>query len=393
MLQAISSSRNLIRSLLEEVHASGVQVDIDLSLGDPTAYGDPYNAFPGFTKALIASASVSGYSSATGNSKAKLAIANQYGTSPDNVIITPGCSMALDMIFRSLCEVGDSVLVPAPGFPLYETLLGMNRITAQRYKLLPAAEWNVDLESFAQVENKLAVKAVVVSNPNNPTGSVYSLQHLRDIVYEVKRNFPNAVIVADQIYEDVVFAGEFVDLGPLGQAAGVPTVTASGLSKGFHCPGWRMGWMVLFGTHQEFKQRVCNLAGTNMGASTGIQLAAQICFTTERLAYEQFRHAANALLRETAEIFANGLQNVKGGVDMCKPRGAMYLFFKFRASRNHQSSLDICRKLVNQHGVLLLPGDACFHSPQGYLRVFIAVPPVVAKSALAKILRFAAEEF
>lgn len=393
MLQAISASRNLLRSLLEEIHASGVQVDIDLSLGDPTAYGDPYNAFPGFTKALMASAAVSGYSPATGNAKVKLAIADQYGTSPDNVVITTGCSTALDMIVRSLCETGDSVLVPAPGFPLYETLLGMNRITAHRYPLLPAAEWNVDLESFARVENKLAVKAVVVSNPNNPTGSVYSLQHLRDIVTEVKRHFPNAVIVADQIYEDVVFAGEFVDLGPLGLAAGVPTVTASGLSKGFHCPGWRMGWIVLFGTSQEFKQRLYNLAGSNMGASTGIQLAAQVCFTTERLAYEQFRRTANALLRETAEIFTRGLHQVKGGVDMCKPRGAMYLFFKFRASQDHQSSLDICRKLVSGHGVLVLPGDACFHSPRGYLRVFIAVPPAVAERAVAKIIRFAEEEF
>lgn len=401
-LLAISRSSNLIRSMLDELNPTSNKAVLNLSLGDPTAFGNAFAAFPGFTRALIQAVSVhSGYTAATGCPAAKQAIASKYQVDAADVIVTAGCSVALDFTIRCLAAPGDIVLVPVPGFPLYETLLKINRIRIVRYELCAENEWKVDcgakFDALVPSHEAHLVKAVVVCNPSNPTGSVYDLEHLEDIVNAVKRNFFNAVLVADQIYEDVVFASTFHDLGPIGWRLSVPTVTLSGLSKGFHCPGWRMGWIILFDNAPsarlaEFKHRVYNMAGANMGASTGIQYAAAQCMTVNANEFAEFRSKANALLAHSAQIFAEGLLKAKGGgVDMYVPQGAMYLFFRFRGALHNRPSFDICKLLMSAQSLLLLPGDACFNSPQGYLRVFIAIPEEAAIEAVRKLLQFAEE--
>lgn len=400
-LLAISRSSNLIRAMLDELNPNNDKAVLNLSLGDPTAFGGAFAAFPAFTRALIRAASThSGYTAATGCPAAKQAIASKYQVDAADVIVTAGCSVALDFTLRCLAAPGDIVLVPVPGFPLYETLLKINRVRVVRYELCAENGWRVDcgakFDALVPSHEAHLVKAVVVCNPSNPTGSVYDLEHLEDIVSAVKRNFFNAVLVADQIYEDVVFASTFHDLGPIGRRLGVPAVTLSGLSKGFHCPGWRMGWVVLFDNAParlaEFKHRVYNLAGTNMGASTGIQYAAAQCITTNANEFAEFRSKSNALLAHSAQTFADGLLKAKGGgVDMCVPQGAMYLFFRFRGALRSRSSFDVCKLLMSTQSLLLLPGDACFNSPQGYLRAFIAIPEEAAVEAVRKLLQFAEE--
>ena len=131
-----------------------------------------------------------------------------------------------------------------------------------RYDLDPLNDWKVKLECFTKVPDKQNVKAVVICNPSNPTGSVYDKEHIENILNYVKLYFPKAVVIADQIYEDVVFdpGYRFIDMGPIGKRMSLPVVTLSGIAKGFHAPGWRLGWIVSFGMSEEFKKRVHNLS-------------------------------------------------------------------------------------------------------------------------------------
>jgi len=392
--QRALESGNLIRDTVADLIATYGKPSLDLSVGDPTRFGGVYSVPRVFRQALanvVMEGKNDGYALSIGDESVRRAVGEKYGVSDfRKVLITSGCSHAIDLTFRALAGTGDSILVPIPGFPLYETLCKLNGINIIRYKLDPLNDWKVDVNSFASVLDKHSVKGVVVCNPSNPTGSVYEEAHLREVIKAIKQHFPQAVLIADQIYEDVVFdqKSRFVDMGPIGMELQVTTVSVSGLAKGYLCPGWRMGWIITFDRNQEldlFRKRVWNMSNTNMGATTLLQHAFKYILDNCKEELKVFREQTNAALRESCDIFVEGLSTIPG-VEVSVPKGAMYIFFKLPFA--HKSSKEVCVELMKAEGLLLLPGDSCFGSPPGYARAMIAVPPQVAHDALARIKRF-----
>ncbi|PSN35641.1 Tyrosine aminotransferase [Blattella germanica] len=149
-----------------------------------------------------------------------------------------------------LADPGKNILVPRPGFSVYRTLAEGLGIRVKSYNLRPDCDWEVDLDHLeAQMDENTA--ALIVNNPSNPCGSVYSRQHLQDILNVARKQF--VPIIADEIYEHMVFPGQtFHSLASISKD--VPILSCSGLTKRFLVPGWRMGWITIHDRNEVFEK-------------------------------------------------------------------------------------------------------------------------------------------
>lgn len=185
--------------------------------------------------------------------------------SMQSIFLTAGVSEALDVCLTALVNAGENVLTPSPDYPLYTAVLAKLGAQPNSYLLDEANEWQPDVEDIARKINP-RTRGIVVSNPNNPTGAVYSRATLERIAELARQH--NLVIFADEIYSKLILDGEpSTALAAL--APDVPVVTFNGLSKTYLVPGWRVGWGVasgpaevlkpyLEGVHQLLRARLCS---------------------------------------------------------------------------------------------------------------------------------------
>ena len=246
-----------------------------LQLGDPTASGNlppcPV-ALQAVQRALQTTGHAAGYVSACGTPQARKAIARFHHStssnnddhdsstpvvSPDNVIVASGCSGALELALTALLDEDSVLLVPQPGFPLYQVIAESHGARVVHYRLLPHQNWECDLAHLQslmrQYGNKNVVRGLVLNNPSNPTGAVFSAAHLRDVLGFCQQH--KLPIVADEVYGDLTFAGH--EFHPVAQVAAdlgrqVPVIAASGLGKQYLVPGWRVGWVVFHDKYVTF---------------------------------------------------------------------------------------------------------------------------------------------
>ena len=411
----VLTSRNLIREMIAELLAeTGKQkAEIDLTLGDPTKFGAPFLAPRAFEDAVVDAVrarAFNGYAPSMGYDTAREAVAStrrDAGATAADVVITSGCSAALEMAFRALAGPGDVIVVPVPAFPLYETITHSHGISVARYRLDPAHSFEADLDDLKAIAAQHGgggdadtVKAVLVNNPSNPVGVVYSRDHLRALVAAIKANFPRAVIITDEIYDHVVFApgSAFHAVAPLALELGVPCVTVGGISKNWMVPGWRLGWLIahdagLAGNPlHDFRRATRAMSMVTMGACTLLQAALPAVLTpaTPAVAAElaDFRAVTNAALLDSATAMFDALRAIPG-VRPHTPTGAMYLFAEIDLDAFGASSTrGLCRDFLVDEGVLLLPGDACFRAPFPCVRISIAVPRAVLLQAAVKLAAF-----
>ncbi|MDE3178244.1 MAG: aminotransferase class I/II-fold pyridoxal phosphate-dependent enzyme [Acidobacteriota bacterium] len=163
--------------------------------------------------------------------------------------VTYGVSEAADICLTGLLNPGDSVLAPSPEYPLYSAILAKLGVESTYYHLDEENGWEPDLDDLA---SKVGAKtrAVVVINPNNPTGAIYSRKTLEGIA-EIARQH-RLVVFSDEIYEKLLLdGGTHTPFAPL--APDLPVVTFKGLSKGYLVPGWRVGWAVVSGPEGALK--------------------------------------------------------------------------------------------------------------------------------------------
>ena len=201
-------------------------------------------------KAVLDPPHAAAYSNACGTFAARTAVANHHSYSqiritPDDVVITNGCSGALDLALNSILDAGTTLLVPQPGFPLYEEIAKSIGANVVRYHLNPKRKWECDFAHLESImENHSNVRALVINNPSSATGSVFSEKHLAEIVeFASAHRIP---IVSDEIYGDLTFGSNvFIPIAQVAAKSGssVPVITATGISKQFLLPGWRVGWL------------------------------------------------------------------------------------------------------------------------------------------------------
>jgi tyrosine aminotransferase len=337
-----------------------------------------------------------GYVSSTGTPAARAAVAAAYsapGAPPlraDDVVLASGGSGALDLALSALLSAGDTLLVPRPGFPLYSTLAESKGVAVAHYPLRPEAGWDIDLDALdALIDDRTA--AIVVNNPSNPCGSVYSLSHLKALVaLAARRHVP---LVADEIYWGMAFPGAtFHPLASLAAEADVPVLSVGGLAKQFLVPGWRLGWVTVHdnrtGAFAGVREALQRLSQLILGPNSVLQAALPALLTPtspeDATALAAFRTETLAALAANAAFLCERLEAVPG-LRVVRPAGAMYVMVGLAAGAD---DVAFAQALLTEENVFVLPG-ACFGAP-GFVRLVFSNPQPVLADACDRIAAFCA---
>lgn len=368
---------------------------IALSIGDPTIFGNlPLDeSIEDAVVEAVRSKKRNGYAPSIGYEDTRSAIAEYY-TCPEapltsrDIILASGCSGAIDLAISVLADRGQNILVPRPGFSLYRTLAVSLGIQVRYYRLIPERSWEVDLDDLVSLVDQDTV-AVIVNNPSNPCGSVYSRQHLTDILQVVERlRLP---VIADEIYADFVFPDHpFIPMASL--TTEVPILTCGGLTKRFLVPGWRMGWIMIHDRHngfQEVRPGLMALSQRILGPNTLIQGAVRkILNETSKTFFDK----TIAVVQRNAEVFYDIMSKVKG-LNPIMPAGAMYMMIgiEMECFPKFKNDVDFTQTMVSEQSVFCLPAQ-CFQYPN-YFRVVLTIPEDKLIEAGQRIAEFCADHY
>ncbi|NBU58364.1 MAG: pyridoxal phosphate-dependent aminotransferase [Betaproteobacteria bacterium] len=269
-----------------------------------------------------------GYSDSKGLFSARKAI-QQYaqekgiqGVTIDEIFVGNGASELIVMAMQGLLNTGDEVLVPAPDYPLWTAAVTLGGGTARHYLCDEGAGWMPDL---ADIRSKITAntRALVLINPNNPTGAVYPEPVLRELV-EIARQH-KLVVFADEIYDKTLYDGaEHTSIASL--ADDIVFVTMNGLSKNYRACGYRAGWMIVSGAKRAARDYIDGL-GILASMRLCSNVPGQFAIQTALGGYQTIRElvAPGGRLCRQRDL-AHELITSIPGVTCVKPQGAMYLF-------------------------------------------------------------------
>jgi len=374
----------------------------NLALGDPTIHGNLLCPQV-LTDAIMDSLSLNssnGYLPSFGSSAARQAIAKYTSrigfpeVNEDDVIIASGCSGALELIINVLLNEGDDMLVPKPGFPLYQVITHSLGGTVTYYPLLPTKSWECDTEMMKKII-KPNTKAILINNPSNPCGSNFSLVHLEQIVLIAKEfNLP---IIADEIYGGCVFEGEFTPIYTIAQKYDVPVLSVGGLAKEFIVPGWRVGWITIHDAIQnprllDVRSGLKSLTQLIVGANSLIQAAIPRVLTprgNEQISLDSFKERYMTILSNNAKLCVELAKDCPE-LTVVEAKGAMYTMIHIEISSldNITDDADFCRQLLLEENMFILPG-ICF-GVNNYVRLVICPSSDTIREAFQRLINFVA---
>lgn len=307
------------------LEAAGHSV-LRLNTGNPAPFGFevPDSILTAMTRAL---STAHGYGDSRGLLSARQALADYYSQrglgeiGTEDVYLGNGVSELATMAIHALVDGGDEVLVPSPDYPLWTAVTRMAGGTAVHYRCDEQADWQPDLDDIAaKITDR--TKAIVVINPNNPTGAVYSEELLRGIAELARRH--NLMILSDEVYDRIVYDGAtHHHLGAL--APDVVCLTFSGLSKSHRVAGYRSGWLVVSGprTHaKDYLEGLTMLAGMRLCPNGPAQHAIEVALRDDSINKLIADGGRLAVQRDRAWQTLNEIP----GVSCVKPRGALYAF-------------------------------------------------------------------
>jgi len=284
----------------------------------------------------------------------------------EDIFLGNGASELIVMAMQALLNNGDEILVPAPDYPLWTAAVNLAGGKARHYLCDEESDWFPDI---ADIKSKISDKTrgIVVINPNNPTGAVYSKEALEQIV-ELAREH-NLIIFADEIYSKILYDdAEFIPMGRLAQD--VVCVSFNGLSKSYRLAGFRSGWMVISGAKHRAKGYI---EGLDMLASMRLcaNVPAMYAVQTALGGYQSINELImpGGRLRDQRDAALKALANVPG-VSCVKPKGALYLFPKldlnmYKIKDDQQMVLDF----LIQEKILLVQGTAFNWPNKDHFRV------------------------
>ena len=273
----------------------------------------------------------------------------------DDIFLGNGASELIVMAMQALLNNGDEILVPAPDYPLWTAAVNLAGGKARHYLCDEQSDWFPDI---ADIKSKISDKTrgIVVINPNNPTGSVYSKAVLEEIVQLAREH--NLIIFADEIYSKILYDdAEFIPMGRLAQD--VVCVSFNGPSKSYRLAGFRSGWMVISGAKHRAKGYI---EGLDMLASMRLcaNVPAMYAVQTALGGYQSISELIipGGRLRDQRDAAMKALEAIPG-ISCVKPKGALYLFPKinldmYKIKDDQQMVLDF----LIQEKILLVQGTA-----------------------------------
>lgn len=331
---------------------------LPLNIGDPCKFdfSPPENMIKAVNKAMLDNHN--GYSPAYGIEEAleslqKEALKKGLADVKD-IFITTGASEAVEICITALMNPNDNILIPFPQYPLYTAVVHKIGASFKPYYLNEEDNWQPDLDNLvSQIDDN--TKAIVIINPNNPTGNVYSKDMLQKII-DIARKY-SLLIICDEIYDKMIFEDvDFHSIASLDKE--VPVITLGGIAKNYVVPGWRIGWGYLTGNEEligDYRETLGKLLRARLCANHPMQYAVKAALDAPD---EDLKPIIEKLKRRK-EITCEWIEKIPH-LSLVAPEAAFYAFPRIDLSIDDD---DFARKLLSETGVLVVPGAGFGQKP------------------------------
>jgi alanine-synthesizing transaminase len=363
---------------------------LKLNIGNPAPFG--FEAPDEIIQDVIRNLSnAQGYSDSKGLFSARKAIMQECqqigidGVDIDDIYLGNGVSELIVMAMQALLNNNDEVLVPAPDYPLWTAAVSLAGGNPVHYICDEQADWYPDI---ADIEKKITsrTRALVLINPNNPTGAVYSPDLLLQLIRVARKH--QLIIFADEIYSKILY-DDAVHTPIASLCDDLFIVTFNGLSKSYRLAGFRSGWMILSGARERaagYIEGLEILSNMRLCANVPAQYAVQ----TALGGYQSINELIipGGRLRDQRDTAYNALTQIPG-VSCVKPKGAIYMFPRLDPSRyNIVDDQQFILELLEREKILLVQGSAFNIQDTHHLRIVFLPTVDVLQQAVAKIEKF-----
>jgi alanine-synthesizing transaminase len=312
---------------------------------------------------------------------------NIRGVTVDDVYLGNGASELIVMALNALLDTGDEVLLPAPDYPLYTAAVALSGGTPVHYMCDEQSDWMPDIEDIRRKVTP-RTKAIVIINPNNPTGALYPESVLREIVEIARQN--ELIVMADEIYDKTLYDGQtHTSIASL--ADDVLFLTFNGLSKNYRSCGYRAGWMIVSGEKRHAKDYITGLnmlASMRLCANTPGQLAIQ----TALGGYQSIKDlvAPGGRLCRQRDLAYELLTQIPG-VTVVKPKAALYMFPRLDPKIYPiEDDQQFAYELLAEEKVLIVQGTGFNWTAPDHFRLVFLPNTDDLRDAIGRIERFLA---
>jgi alanine-synthesizing transaminase len=361
--------RNIVAEA-QKVEAAGTRVRY-LNIGDPVAFGfkTPPHLVAAVERAMRDGHNTYGPSAGIPAAREAVAAeytANGFPVSADRVFVTAGTSEGIELTLSAIVEAGGEVLVPMPTYPLYTAVLAKLDAKAKYYTLDSSNGWMPDLDHLKSLVTP-ATRALVIIDPNNPTGAVYPTATRRALLDFADRH--GLLVLADEVYGDLGFEGAVEPYGLLDPDAAI--ISFSSLSKAYLAPGWRTGWMAIGRSPRldDVVAAVKKLADGRLCSTVPMQYAIEPALKGDRSHQISFRKE----LKARADLTVSRLCAMPG-VSCVAPTAAFYAMPRV-ALPPGRTDEHYVKALLHATGVLCVYGSGFGLPPeQGFLRIVFLAP-------------------
>ena len=363
---------------------------IKLNIGNPGAFGfaAPDEIIQDVVQNLR---QVEGYSHSKGLFSARKAVMQRYqaqgieSVEVNDIVMGNGVSELIVMAMQALLNTKDEILIPAPDYPLWTAAVSMSGATPVHYRCNEIDDWQPDIEDIA-AKITSRTKGIVIINPNNPTGAVYSEQRLKAIVNLAEKH--NLAVFADEIYDRIIY-DDAVHIPLSSLVKETLCLTFNGLSKTYRLAGFRSGWIMISGRKDRAKSYIEGLemlASMRLCANGPGMLAVQTALGGKQ-SIEDLVLPGGRLLAQRDHAYRM-ITDIPG-VSCVKPKSAMYLFAKldpeiYPIADDEQLVL----ALLKQQRVLLVQGSAFNLDDNQHLRIVFLPDQVLLEESISRLASF-----
>jgi len=373
----------------KRLEEEGYQV-LKLNTGNPAPFG-LFAPDEILHDMVINLSTTQGYSDSKGMFPARKAIMqycqqkNIAGVETEDIFIGNGASEVIVMAMQALLNTGDEILVPSPDYPLWTAAVNLSGGTAVHYVCDEQSSWCPDIEDIKKKVNS-NTRGIVVINPNNPTGALYPVEILEQIIEIARQN--DLIVFSDEIYDKITYDGA-VHTSTASLADDVLFITINGLSKTYRVAGFRVGWMVVSGRKsvaRDYIEGLTMLASMRLCSNVPGQSIIQTALGGYQSIYDLTKEGGR--LKEQRDICYSMVNQIEG-LSCVKPQAAFYLFpkidiKKFNITSDEKFVLDFLRS----ERILLVHGTGFNWSDPDHFRIVFLPTAEELKDAVLKLRKF-----
>lgn len=388
-----SKASGLVRYAIRDVvstakkeEAKGRKV-IYLNIGDPCQFdfSPPRRVLEAVAEAAL-SAKYAHYVPSAGDPELRMEIAGVEGCAKEGVFVTAGLSEGIDFSMRILLDKGDSLLLPNPSYPLYPTKADIFGAKALYYGC--GEEWVPDIDDIRKKKTR-KTRAIVVINPNNPTGAVYPRKVLKEIADFAAEE--DIAIIADEVYDHLIF-GENSKMHKMKDVAkDAPLFSGNSLSKVFLYPGARVGYFALHnGASEIFGDAFMRMCNQRLSINGELQRGAIAAYRGDF----KFLKPTLEKLRRRSAIISRRINDMPG-LSVVSPKAALYAFVKVegylpKRTYDKRGDWNFVHELLHEEGILVVPGSAFYkgHGKELYFRTTFLPKEKELEAAMDRLERF-----